>query len=99
MVCFESVSTGPLMNGGLTNIAPAGLEFCVPASDRKGICALRAMATITMQLMEKDVKDDGITGTSDMRRWPPDCTAFGFLLATSTVNSIEDLTKVCFQAL
>ena len=96
MVCFESVSTGPLMNGGMTNIALAGLEFCVPALDRKGIHALRVMASIIMQLMEKDVKDDGIMGTSNMHRWPPNCTAFGFLLVISIVNSIEDLTKVCF---
>ena len=48
MVYFKSVSTSPLINGGLTNITLAGLEFCVPASDRKGICALRAMATITI---------------------------------------------------
>ena len=49
--------------------------------------------------MEKDVKDDRITGTSNMHRWPPNYTIFGFLLIISTVNSIEDLIKVCFQAL
>ena len=68
MVCFKLVSTSPLINGGMTNIAPARLEFCVLASDRKGIRVLRAMASITIQLIEKDVKDDRITGTSDIHK-------------------------------
>lgn len=47
-----------------------------------------------MELMQKYEKDDGMVGVDDLDRWPVDSNAFGFLLATSTTESLEGLKQV-----
>jgi hypothetical protein len=55
---------------------------------------IKAIASITMELMQKYEKDDGMVGVDDLDRWPVDSNAFGFLLATSTTESLEGLKQV-----
>jgi hypothetical protein len=52
------------------------------------------LAPITMELMQKYVKDDGMVGVDDVDRWPVDSHAFGFLSAISTTQSLETLKQV-----
>ncbi|KAJ5216813.1 hypothetical protein N7468_009821 [Penicillium chermesinum] len=52
---------------------------------------IKALSSITMEIMQKYVKDDGVVGVDDVDRWPVDSDAFGFLAALSTVKSIESL--------
>lgn len=55
---------------------------------------MKALATITMELMQKYVKDDGVIGVDDVERWPVDSDAVGFLSATTSAGSIEELKGV-----
>lgn len=55
---------------------------------------LKVLASITMEIMQKYVKDDGMVGVDDVVRWPVDSDAFGFLSALSTTQSIESLKEV-----
>jgi hypothetical protein len=52
------------------------------------------LASITMEIMQKYVKDDGMVGVDDVERWPVDSDAFNFLSALSTAKSIEFLKEV-----
>jgi hypothetical protein len=55
---------------------------------------LRALSSITMELMQKYVKDGGAVGVDDLRRWPSDSKAVGFLSETTSATSVERLMKV-----
>lgn len=44
-----------------------------------------------MELMQKYVKDDGKVGVDD---WPSDSNAVGFLSATTSATSVNELIKV-----
>jgi hypothetical protein len=44
--------------------------------------------------MQKYVKDDGAIGIDDLNRWPSDSDAVGFLSATQSATSVNELTKV-----
>lgn len=55
---------------------------------------IKTLASITMEIMQKYVKDDGMVGVDDVDRWPVDSDAFGFLSALSTAQSIESLKEV-----
>lgn len=74
----------------------AGLELCVDnkPSQSQGL-SIKAVATITMELMQKYEKGDGVVGVEDLDRWPIDSDAFGFLATTSSTRSIEVLKQVC----
>ena len=55
---------------------------------------IKTLASITMEIMQKYVKDDGMVGVDDVERWPVDSDAFGFLSTLSTTKSIESLKEV-----
>lgn len=55
---------------------------------------VKRLASITMEIMQKYVKDDGVVGVDDVKRWPVDSDSFGFLLALSTTKSMESLKEV-----
>lgn len=47
-----------------------------------------------MELMQKYVKDDGKVGVDDLALWPSDSNAVGFLSATTSATSVNELIKV-----
>jgi hypothetical protein len=47
-----------------------------------------------MELMQKHVKGDGAVGVDDLRRWPSDSNAVGFLSETTSASSVIELMKV-----
>jgi hypothetical protein len=47
-----------------------------------------------MELMQKYTKDDGAVGVDDLRRWPSNSDAVGFLLDTTSAASPGVLIKV-----
>lgn len=55
---------------------------------------IRALSFITMELMQKYVKDDGAVRVDDLRRWPSDSKAVGFLSETTSANSVDRLLNV-----
>ena len=55
---------------------------------------IKKLASITMEIMQKYVKGDGMVGVDDVERWPVDSDAFGFLSALLTTKSIESLKEV-----
>ncbi|CAI7616106.1 unnamed protein product [Penicillium palitans] len=73
----------------------ASLEMCVerPPGQAQNVY-IKTLASITMEIMQKYVKDDGMVGVDDVDRWPVDSDAFGFLSALSTAKSIESLKEV-----
>lgn len=76
-----------------TNYSAAGLEHCVAYHpDQPQSSSIKAVATLTMELMQKYTKDNvGIDNTS---RWPVDTDAVGFLSSTTSAGSIDDLKQV-----
>lgn len=72
-----------------------GLELCVEhKANQSQDLSIKAVATITMELMQKYGKGDGVMGVDDLDRWPIDSDAFGFLATTSSSGSIEVLRQV-----
>ncbi|KAJ6114206.1 hypothetical protein N7512_007651 [Penicillium capsulatum] len=72
----------------------ASLEMCVecpPGQAQK--VYIKKLASITMEVMQKYVKDDGMVGVDDVERWPVDSDAFEFLSTLSTTESIESLKE------
>jgi hypothetical protein len=47
-----------------------------------------------MELMQGYVKEDGAVGVDDLLRWPSDSHAVGFLSATTSASSVDELMKV-----
>ncbi|KAJ5701408.1 hypothetical protein N7488_008956 [Penicillium malachiteum] len=80
---------------GLDGIVKIGaLESCVGGpADRIRRTYTQALACITMELMQKYVKEDGVVGIDDVHRWPLDSHAFGFLSAIWTSNSFATLNQ------
>ncbi|KAF2267288.1 hypothetical protein CC78DRAFT_551976 [Lojkania enalia] len=54
---------------------------------------LRALSSITMELMQKYTKEDGAVGIDDLHRWHSNSDAVGFLSATTSVGSAAELRK------
>ncbi|KAJ5643586.1 uncharacterized protein N7484_006093 [Penicillium longicatenatum] len=76
----------------------ASLESCVKSSSsQRQSQHVKTLGSITMELMQKYVKDDGIIGVDDLKRWPVESHAFGFLSAISATNSIESLKTDSFM--
>ncbi|KAJ6018497.1 hypothetical protein N7522_001961 [Penicillium canescens] len=72
----------------------ASLEMCVECQPGQAQNVyIKTLASLTMEVMQKYVKDDGMVGVDDVDRWPVDSDAFGFLSALSTAKSIESLKK------
>jgi hypothetical protein len=55
---------------------------------------IKRLASITMEIMQEYVKDDGVVGVDDVKRWPVDPDSFGFLLGLSATKSMESLKEV-----
>ena len=47
-----------------------------------------------MELMQKCTKDDEAIGVEDLDRWPFDSDDVGFLSATTSASSVNELMKV-----
>ncbi|KFY95932.1 hypothetical protein V498_03010 [Pseudogymnoascus sp. VKM F-4517 (FW-2822)] len=54
---------------------------------------IRALGIITMELMQKYAKDDGAIGVDDLKRWPSDCNAVGFLSMTTSATHVDELLQ------
>lgn len=50
-----------------------------------------------MELMDKDAKEEGAIGVSDLQRWPTGSDAVGFLSATTSTDWLDELMKVSFR--
>ncbi|KAJ5160982.1 uncharacterized protein N7482_007986 [Penicillium canariense] len=77
---------------GLDGIAC--LEDCLEApSTEAETVYIATLPSITMQLMQKYEKEEGVIGIDDLDRWPVDSEAFAFLSATVSTRSIASLQK------
>ena len=47
-----------------------------------------------MELMQGYVKEERAVGVDDLRRWPSDSNAVGFLSETTSATSVIELIKV-----
>lgn len=74
----------------------ANQECCcqVASPDGTSIRDVRALSRIMMELMQKYTKDDEAIGVEDLDRWPLDSDAVGFLSATTSASSVNELMKV-----
>ena len=55
---------------------------------------LKELAFITMELMQKYVKDDGVIGIDNLGRSPSDSQAVSFLSAITCADAFDDLKTV-----
>ncbi|KAI1906768.1 hypothetical protein LOZ65_006831 [Ophidiomyces ophidiicola] len=91
----ESMTCSNILLGldGLVKIG--SLEFCVKIPpNRPQTRSIKALSIITMELMQKYEKEDGLIGVDDLDRWPIDSSAVDFLIATSSASSIDELKQV-----
>ncbi|OCK91215.1 uncharacterized protein K441DRAFT_220440 [Cenococcum geophilum 1.58] len=51
---------------------------------------IRALSYIVMELMQGYVKEERAVGVDDLRRWPSDSDAVGFLSETTSATSVID---------
>ena len=74
----------------------ADQERCrsVDPSGNIGVGDIRALSRIVMELMQKNVKEDGAVGIENLDRWPHDSAAVDFLSLTTSATSAKDLMKV-----
>ncbi|KAL4929411.1 uncharacterized protein BDV17DRAFT_281399 [Aspergillus undulatus] len=98
----RSLSCSNILLDLVGNIRIGALEFCVEQSlENSQSEMIKALANITMILMQKHEKDDRedgnpVIGVEDTDRWPLDSPAFQFLLATSSAGSIDELRQHAF---
>ncbi|KAJ5640358.1 uncharacterized protein N7484_008220 [Penicillium longicatenatum] len=72
----------------------ACIESCVERNPNEAQSGyIKALASIIMEVMQKDIKDCGVIGIEDLERWPVDSNAFKFLSAISTTENIEALKE------
>ncbi|OJD23046.1 serine/threonine protein kinase [Blastomyces percursus] len=88
-LCCSSVLVG--CDG---SVKIARLEGCQPRSpnlprERE----IKALGVVVMELMDKDAKEDGAIGVTDLQRWPPGSDAVAFLSATTSTDSLDELKK------
>ncbi|KAF4772556.1 hypothetical protein HAV15_012181 [Penicillium sp. str.  len=68
----------------------ACLDLCVDCTpDQSEAAYIAALPSITIRLMQKYDKDQGVVGVNDLERWPIDSAAVEFLSATETAESIR----------
>lgn len=73
----------------------AGQECCQEIASSGSLSRdIRALGIITMELMQKYAKDDGAIGVDDLKRWPSDCNAVGFLSMTTSATHVDELLQV-----
>jgi len=66
----------------------------IDSSPGADLVDFKALGYITMELMQKYVKDDGAIGMEDFDRWPFDSKAVQFLAMITSTTSIQALRKV-----
>ncbi|KAF7133643.1 hypothetical protein CNMCM5793_004951 [Aspergillus hiratsukae] len=88
----ESLTCSNTLLGQDGVIQIAALEHCVKRQPNQSQAkTLRSLANITMLLMQKYLKPDGVIGIDDTR-WQAD--PLGFLSATASVPTVQDLKRV-----
>jgi len=55
---------------------------------------MKALSSITMELMQKYITEDEAVGVHNLHRWPSDSDAVGFLSATISAASAAELLEV-----
>ncbi|KAF8855967.1 kinase-like protein [Acephala macrosclerotiorum] len=74
----------------------ANQECCHVISQPKGEprnIRAKALSLITMELMQKYVKEDGAIGVDNLDRWPLSSNAVKFLFATTSIASAAELLE------
>ncbi|EED22728.1 hypothetical protein TSTA_062160 [Talaromyces stipitatus ATCC 10500] len=54
---------------------------------------LNALATVTMELMEKHTRKSDAPGVNDLDRWPADSNAVKFLATIESARNVDELSK------
>ncbi|KAJ6093637.1 hypothetical protein N7499_002968 [Penicillium canescens] len=91
-LAHQSLACNEILFGIDGTIKIASLEFCVDCTSQQSEAAyIAALPSITMRLMQKYDKDEGVVGVNDLERWPIDSAAVDFLSATETAGSIDFL--------
>ncbi|CDM29930.1 Protein kinase-like domain [Penicillium roqueforti FM164] len=91
-LAYQSLSCDHILFGIDGIIKIASLDLCIDCTPKQSEAAyIAALPSITMQLMQKFDKDQGVVGVIDLERWPIDSAAVGFLSATETAGSIKSL--------
>ncbi|KAJ6118318.1 hypothetical protein N7471_013785 [Penicillium samsonianum] len=91
-LAHQSLACDDILLGIDGIIKIACLDLCVDCTpDQSEAAYIAALPLITMRLMQKCDKDEGVVGVNDLERWPIDSAAVGFLSATETAGSIKSL--------
>ncbi|KAI3281372.1 hypothetical protein DTO002I6_9871 [Penicillium roqueforti] len=91
-LAHQSLSCDDILFGIDGIIKIASLDLCIDCTPKQSEAAyVAALPSITMRLMQKYDKDQGVVGVIDLERWPIDSAAVGFLSATETAGSIKSL--------
>ncbi|KAI9772983.1 MAG: hypothetical protein M1840_008865 [Geoglossum simile] len=68
-------------------------QECCKSSSRTSSRDVKALGYITIALMQKYYKDDGLIGVENLDRWPSDSNAIDFLSMITSTTSIKELLK------
>ncbi|KAK9847395.1 hypothetical protein MYU51_019503 [Penicillium brevicompactum] len=91
-LAHQSLACDDILFGIDGIIKIASLDHCIDCTPKQSEAAyIAALPSITMRLMQKYDKDQGVVGVNDLERWPIDSAAVGFLSATETAGSIKSL--------
>ncbi|EDN08844.1 hypothetical protein I7I51_00501 [Histoplasma capsulatum] len=90
----RSLSCSGVLVGCDGSVKIARLESCQPRPpnlprERE----IKALGVVVMELMDKDAKEEGAIGVSDLQRWPTGSDAVGFLSATTSTDWLDELMK------
>ncbi|KAJ5203015.1 hypothetical protein N7449_005094 [Penicillium cf. viridicatum] len=91
-LAHQSLAYNDILLGidGIIKIACLDLYIdCTP--DQSEAAYIAALPLITMRLIQKCDKDEGVVGVNDLERWLIDSAAVGFLSATETAGTIKSL--------
>jgi hypothetical protein len=69
-------------------------QECCSVVDQSGMCDIKSIGYITMELMQKYAKDDGAIGIENLNRWRMDSDAVKFLSTTTSAGSFAELRRV-----
>ncbi|KAJ5544058.1 hypothetical protein N7494_005337 [Penicillium frequentans] len=92
--CVGLYSTEVQLGSILPQMARACWDYCMDCAPGQAEAAyLAALPSLTMRLMQKFDKEEGVAGVNDLERWPVDSNAVRSLSATATTVSIEYLKE------
>ncbi|EEH47854.2 serine/threonine protein kinase [Paracoccidioides brasiliensis Pb18] len=90
----RSLSGSSVLVGYDGSVKIARLESCQPwTANLPREREIKALGVVVMELMDKDAKEDGAVGVNDLQRWPSGSNAVGFLSATTSTDSLDELKK------